>query len=1124
MSKAQLLLSSSLAALLVLSAHADPILHYDSNTGGTQLERIDSVTDATLVSASDAMTSDGSNTTMIGQNTTGNANLTTGLGTGKDMQYRFGAENQALNSSVVSLEDSANTAGNWVGFNFTAAKAIQLDEFSFQLYVNSSSSTWAARDAALYVRLGNSGDFMLFGTPSLNSPVGSSTKVVFTGLFPVPAGSEVQLRLAFTNRTNVTGGAQTLATRLGSFELSAVETGLTADSNVPGSGPVTHDTFDNFTRTFGQFSTNPYFGRGQTFTTSDAGAGNDRWSVGGISLQSKAAQNFTAGDKMRVWLFKWIPASNANDMINWTTDGELVASDGLADGDPLSGTTVGAVLLDGVDFDMPSSVANGDFLHFRPDTLLELEENAGYGVFFEFIDTDGNNGSTFVTLGIGASGSSTYDGGRELRTTATENSSQNEDMTFFVTGVPLAAPPAPDLAFGSPFQDGMILQRDKPVSVWGTALPNQTVTVAINGTTASGVSDANGDWKFDLPALSSGGPFTLELTSGADSTTLQDVLVGDVWFAFGQSNMVRPLNEMDNAAFYKDAITNGNLPIRCLKISQRAALTPQEEGEMTWLGNGNPGSWTSVGAVFAYQMYQATGVPTAIIWSAWGSTSIEAWMPTEMEQQFPHFKSEMDDYRANDEATVAAMLAGTQTYNDVFVRTKPNIVYNQMAHPLRRFGISGFVWYQGEANASAIEDCAQYGFTFPAFVRQYRSIFSQGDLPFLAVQLPSHNRTNWPWFREAQSRVETEPNAYTAVTIDTGDASNIHPFDKEPIGVRLSLLARKHLYGEIIVASGPVYESMSISGNVVTLQFSEAVGLTTDDALAPATFEVASASGNFVAATSTVISGTTVQVSASSISNPAAVRYAWSPTPVNEVNLVNSAGLPAVPFRTDNRALPGLAATAPDAVNDAYSFDENGVLSVSVSEGVLANDIDLNRDTLTATVLTTPTNGSLTLSTDGSFVYKPLDGFTGMDSFTYTCSDGSLSSTATVSITGPVDLTGFVLWRNGIAWDPSDDQGPDGDPDFDGASNFLEYALMLDPVTPNGANDFPGFVINGANVEYTFRNLRAGVSYEVLLSNDLAAWEDPAFATISSGDTIPVMIPVSEGEGGKLFVRLRVTE
>ena len=212
-------------------------------------------------------------------------------------------------------------------------------------------------------------------------------------------------------------------------------------------------------------------------------------------------------------------------------------------------------------------------------------------------------------------------------------------------------------------------------------------------------------------------------------------------------------------------------------------------------------------------------------------------MPLEMKDDFPHFDAIMNDYYANDEATVQGMLDGSVPYNDVYVRTKPNIVYNQMVHPLLDFGISGFVWYQGEANAGEIDDCAQYGFTLPGFVKEYRKRFGQGDLPFLGVQLPSYNRVNWPWFRESQTQLETLPNAYAAVTIDTGDPSNIHPYDKEQIGVRLSLLARKYVDGESIEAHGPRFASMSVSGNQATITFNNAGGLATNDGQSPEEFQ-----------------------------------------------------------------------------------------------------------------------------------------------------------------------------------------------------------------------------------------------------------------------------------------------
>lgn len=555
----------------------------------------------------------------------------------------------------------------------------------------------------------------------------------------------------------------------------------------------------------------------------------------------------------------------------------------------------------------------------------------------------------------------------------------------------------PGLLLASPFQDGMVLQRGKPVPVWGLAEPGAAVSVSIDGAMAEGTSGVDGTWKIDLPALAAGGPHTMTIVSGDETNLLTDVLVGDVWIAFGQSNMVRPLREMQGASTYINDITNNDLPIRCLMIAQRAATSPQESGDMDWLDNSNPGAWTSVGTVFAYKMYQATGVPTAIIWAAWGSTSIECWMPVEMMEQFPHFAAIMEDYYANDEATVQAMLDGTEPYNEVWIRQRPHIVYNQMVHPLLGYGISGFVWYQGEANAGDITKAVQYGFTLPGFVSEYRQRFGQGDLPFLGVQLPSYNNSAWPWFRESQDRLTSVSNGHVAVTIDTGLAGNIHPTDKEPIGIRLSLLARKYVLGESIEAHGPRYDSFSVNGGQVTVSFTNADGLMTDDALAPATFEVAGTGQVFYAASRVYLSGTDVLLLSASVPVPVAVRYAWSPAPVDEVNLVNSDGLPAAPFRTDSWPVPGLGAQAPQAVNDSYAAYVNHALAVPVS-GVLENDIDLNHDPLTSTLASNVMHGALSLSPDGSFTYTPSTHYVGSDTFTYTSSDGALSSDATVTI------------------------------------------------------------------------------------------------------------------------------
>ncbi|MGJ8695565.1 MAG: Ig-like domain-containing protein [Verrucomicrobiaceae bacterium] len=1112
--KSLLFISSLLLGMSV--TRANTILFYDSD-GANNLSRIASQTDAAFVTSSDATTSLG--TAASYHSTHASQSHTVTLGSQNDLQFNFGTG--IVNGTARESFDN----GIWLGTSFVAAQHLALDEISFNLYNNSNSgSSYSARDVAAFVSIGTSGIFTQFGTThDTTTGNGNQGTITFTDSFSAFLGQTVHIRLAFTARTRPNQDGQG-ATRVGSLNISAIPgTGptLTVDTTLPASGPVSHPDNTSYTTTFGAFSANPYFARGQTFTTADTGDANTQWNVTEIALRSKALRNFGPGDNIRLWVFEWLPSANANDDSNWTTNAGLVESDGLSDGDPLDGTTMGAVLVDGLDYSLPASIADGDYLHFGIPNALTLNENSAYGTFFEFIDADGATGDTDVRLGIG---NASYPGGSMLRTTDTTNTSFTQDLTLFVSGTPIPGPPSSDLSLASPFQEGMILQRDKPINIWGNALPSTPVSVTIDGNNVTGNSNSTGAWKLELPSLTAGGPHTLTVTSGLETITLTDVLIGDVWFAFGQSNMVRPLSEMDNASFYTSAITGGDLPIRCLKITQRAATSPQDSGSMTWLNNSNPGSWTSVGAVFAYRMHQATGVPTAIIWAAWGSTSIEGWMPLEMTAQFPHFDAIMDDYYANDQANVIAQLNGTQIYNDVYIRTRPNIVYNQMVHPLLPFGISGFLWYQGESNAGTIENCAQYGFTLPAFVTEYRQRFAQGDLPFLGVQLPSVTRTLWPWFREAQDQLTTIPNAHIAVTLDTGStAGNVHPLDKEPIGIRLSLLARKYQQNEAIEAHGPRFSSLALSGNQATITFTNATGLTVSGASGtPATFELAGTDQFFHPATSATIGGNTVTISSSSEPNPVAVRYAWSPAPKDQLNLVNSDNLPAAPFRTDSFPLPGLGAQAPQSINDAFDTPRDQTLNVP-APGILANDIDLNRDPLNPTLLTDVSFGTLALLPDGSFTYSPDHGYAGPDSFTYRINDGALNSaeaTVTLNVTG--QSTRYYLWKSAITWGANDDSLT-ADPDGDGTINFLEFAFDLDPLVPSAAG-LPTYTQNGADTSYQFNNAQPGLTYEILLSPDLETWSDPPFATLTSADPTPVTIPANQAANGNLFIRLRVSE
>lgn len=888
------------------------------------------------------------------------------------------------------------------------------------------------------------------------------------------------------------------------------------------------------TQTLGTIGTNLFsigananHARGQLFSLGESSGTS--FKINSVTIQKNTEQTFT-NDNITLRIFQ-------GTQTQWDSGIGRIASNQ----DYYSGTTATPLYTEL--FTLNATIAAQNFVTFELATPLTVSENSDYGFFLTYEPGDGTETAFSHREGTL--------GGR-IAIDASSHTTSTRSMNFFVQGTALTPPEVLELA--TPFSDDMVLQRDKPIKIWGTANPNAAVNATINGQMGSGTADAQGKWLLEIPALSAGGPHPLTVTSGSKSVILNDVLIGDVWLVFGQSNMVRPLSEMTNSQFYIDEIETNNAPIRCLKVTQFGALTAQEQstvpsghyvsGGMNWLNPSSSQSWTSVGTVFAYRMYKATGVPTAIVWAAWGSSSIEGWLPSELSTRLPHFAELLPDYDQVGQAGIVSSRATSAGYSsntaylndlftngwtgatsnpDIFVRTRSNVIYNQMIHPLRNLGISGFVWYQGEANAGSTASAAQYAVTLPLFIQEYRSRFNQGNLPFLGVQLPSHNATNWPWFREAQSQMETLPNAFTAITIDTGLSGNIHPFDKEPIGIRLSLLARKYQQGENIEAHGPRFSSMSVTGNEATITFTNASGMNSNTSAA--LFQIAGPGNNptFFNANNISVSGNQVTISSSSVSTPTEVRYAWIPVPNALNTLKNDSGIPAAPFRTDSFALPGLAAQAPESINDAYETPRDQTLTIPAT-GVLENDFDLNQNTLTSHLVNDVSFGTLTLQPNGSFTYTPMEGFAGTDSFTYRGSDGSLESQlATVTITVTGQSSNYYAWRNTISWGVGDDETSAGDPDGDDITNFIEFAFGLDPLTPSNFG-LPSFTTNGADTSYHFNNAQPGLTYEVLLSSDLETWSDPPFATLTSADTTPVTIPESQTTNGKLFIRLRISE
>jgi len=282
-------------------------------------------------------------------------------------------------------------------------------------------------------------------------------------------------------------------------------------------------------------------------------------------------------------------------------------------------------------------------------------------------------------------------------------------------------------------------------------------------------------------------------------------------------------------------------------------------------------------------------------------------MPRDLEDQLPHFKKIMKGFDANQEnrEKITTILNGPKPWNrksDIFLRRQPNLLYNAMMHPLAPYACRGVAWYQGEANANSIPHMLTYKKSLQAWTQRYRKEWQRDDLQFLIVMLPGYakgakggpenpNTNSWAWMRESQLKLHDLPHTAVANTIDLGHLTNIHPTDKLPIGKRLALLASDPK------ATGPKIKSVDQKNDHLLVHFTRAEGLKTTDGKAPSGFWITDDSKKWVKATAK-LDGKSVILHSPKIKKPLYLRYAFSGKPT--VNLVNEAGLPAYPFRTDS--------------------------------------------------------------------------------------------------------------------------------------------------------------------------------------------------------------------------------
>jgi sialate O-acetylesterase len=463
------------------------------------------------------------------------------------------------------------------------------------------------------------------------------------------------------------------------------------------------------------------------------------------------------------------------------------------------------------------------------------------------------------------------------------------------------------------FSSHMVLQREMPIHIWGFAAPGEQVNIDFHGSSTHATADKVGRWSVYLPAQPAGGPFTLTVRS-SNTIQLDDILLGDLWVASGQSNMEMPLAGFSSAPI-KDSekeIASANQPqIRLLRVIKDTSAYPLDDiKEVRGWSVCTPESahdFSAVAYFFARDLQQHQKVPIGLVDSTWGGTPAEAWVSLSGISSdaglMPVFAARAD--RMSKESTeqrldVLAQQAKQQGktppargYHPDPLSYQPAALYNAMIAPFTPLPIRGVIWYQGETNARA-SMVQLYNHLFSALIQDWRQQWHQGDFPFLFAQISAYGASpeeNWGLLRDAQRRTLSLTNTGMAVTTDAGEEHNIHPANKQVVGERLSLLARHQVYGEKIADSGPLFRFAYPDAGAMHVLFSDAQGLTAKGTLQG--FEVAGEDGKFVPA-SARIEGEAVTASSPSVAEPRYVRYAWPS--FTTANLYNGAGLPASTF------------------------------------------------------------------------------------------------------------------------------------------------------------------------------------------------------------------------------------
>ena len=471
-------------------------------------------------------------------------------------------------------------------------------------------------------------------------------------------------------------------------------------------------------------------------------------------------------------------------------------------------------------------------------------------------------------------------------------------------------------------QDHMVVQQARPFTLWGWAPAGTKVEARASwGASASVESDSQGRWELQLsvPEAKPGDfkSYRIDIVCGSETLALTDLLIGEVWFCSGQSNMemiMQPLPPWTRGVTdYPAEIAAADHPnLRICKIKRETSEQVRDTLNAKWsvCTPSSVANFSGVAYYFGRRLLRELNIPVGMVVSSYGGASCQAFIKREVLEADPVLKKnylDPDRVKPNEQQHL-----------------RPMLIYNAIIHPLMKLSVRGILWYQGESNAG---DIRGYAHLNKSMIDSWRKEFGQGLLPFYFVQMTPYNwdkdkpkqdpaANRYARFRETQSSILSHPATGMVCTMDVGEPNDIHPINKRPVGERLAALALSNDYGRKVVHSGPVFRDMKVKAEKVRIRFdskSVSGGLTTSDGQAPRHFFLSGADSVLRPATSSM-RGRQIILRAEGVARPVAVRYAFTNYPVT--NLQNKEGWPAFPFRTDNwekesTILPGQQVTDP---------------------------------------------------------------------------------------------------------------------------------------------------------------------------------------------------------------------